>query len=577
MKFDEKFQQKYTKVVIAAVILILAAFMLTPRYWEPGSGGESWKQWAAARILRDAGEFPVIGLGPLYVIYLELFSFFDYPLSMNLEHIITHLFAYMAIFLMLQKFLRSEYALLLTIAWIPKLAVVEPGGTVAGIGLLSLYLMRIKNSLNNEDYLPLTLVAAALSHSAYVPFLAGHIIGVLIKKWQKHSSLISFSGAFSQKNVLLMSVKIGLISLVILTIAFPPVHYTNHGMVSPEYMPVNPKNPAALTSFMLGNAAYVMRTMPESEWIYQDWYFTHEKAYGGAASLLQAIYKKPETVIMNILRSMRLGIQAPAYFFTGTFPGIISLIFWVLPALGLIGLFQSLKEQGSFPLIFSISLGSVAVFGGLLLTAFNPRYIVTLLPLALLTLSHVGLGLYTIRKIRIPLLLGVNSIPSAIKTTRVLIVVSSMLILLTASYPFGKISQIEAVLEHKSFFSGKQPVSMANAHKELLESLHGNPKVLALEGQWITSFTDIDLDNIYQVLALPPFPDPSGETEKKLESLDVIWVSTTWQTERPTMPTQTYLRYILHVKPFLEKKMSEGEWAMKYVEGYGKVYQKVQK
>ncbi len=576
MKFDGKFQQKYAKVFLAAVIIILAAFVLTPRYWEPGGGGESWKQWVAARILREEGEFPVIGLGPLYVVYLQLFSFFDYPLSMSLEHVITHLFAYMAIFLMLQKFLRSEYALLLTIAWIPKLAVVEPGGTVAGIGFVSLYLMRIKNTLNNEDYLPLTLMAAALSHSAYIPFLAGHIIGVLVKKWRKHSPLISFSGAFSRKKLLLILSKIGLIALVILTIAFPPVHYNNHGMVDPKYMPVNPKNPAALTSFMLGNAAYVMRTVPESEWIYQDWYFTHEKAYGGATNLFQAVYKKPETVIMNILRSMRLGIQAPAYFFTGTFPGIISLIFWALPAMGLIGLFLALKKQGNFPLIFSIGIGSMAVFWGLLLTAFNTRYIVTLLPMALLTLSHVGLGLYTIRKFRIPLFSMVSSIPAAVKSTRLLVVASSIFLILTAQYPFGKISQIEAVLGHKAFFSGKQPVSMANAHQELLESLHGNPKVLALEDQWITSFTDIGLDNIHQVLGLPPFPDPSGETEKMLSNLDVILVSNKWKTERATLPTQTYLRYILHVKPFLEKAVNEG-WTVKDVEGYGKVYQKVQK
>ncbi len=576
MKFDEKFQQKYAKVFLAAVIIILAAFMLTPRYWEPGAGGESWKQWAAARILRDKGEFPVIGLGPLYVVYLELFSFFDYPLSMNLEHIITHLFAYISIFLMLQKFLRSEYALLLTIVWIPKLAIVEPGGTVAGIGFLSLYLMRIKSALNNEDYLPLTLAAAALSHSAYAPFLAGHIIGVLVKKWQKHSPLISFSGAFSQKKLLLISAKVGLIALVILTIAFPPVHYNNHGMMDSKYMPVNPKNPAALTSFMLGNAAYVMRTVPESEWIYQDWYFTHEKAYGGATNLFQAIYKKPETVIMNILRNMRLGIQAPAYFFIGTFPGIISLIFWVLPALGLIGLFLALKEQGNFPLIFSIGLGSVAAFGGLLLTAFNQRYIVTLLPIALLMLSHVGLGLYHIKKFHIPLLSRFNSIPSAVKSTRFIIVVSSILLLLTVQYPFGKISQIEAVLEHKAFFSGKKPISMVNAYPELLGSLNENTKVLALENQWIISFTNVDLDNIHQVWSLPPFPDPSGETEKMLSNLDVILVSNKWKTERATLPTQSYLRYILHVKPFLEKAVNEG-WTVKDVEDYGKIYQKVQK
>ena len=315
MNYGIRSQQQYTKILLVIAILILAIFLLTPRYWEPGSGGESWKQWAAARILREEGEFPVIGLGPLYVIYLQLFSFFDYPVSMYMEYIVTHLFTYLAIYFMLQRFIRSEYALLLTIAWIPRIAVVEMGSAVAGIGFLSLYLMSAKNSMRNENYFPLTLSAAALSHSAYIPFLAGHIIGVLVKKWQKHSPLISFSGAFSQKKVLLMSAKMGLIVLVILTMAFPPVRYDNHGMIDLTYAPAQSKDPFSLVFFMRGNAWYTMRNFPEEDWINQDWYFTQEEAFGGATNVFHAIYNKPETVIRNILTTIRLGIQVPAYFF----------------------------------------------------------------------------------------------------------------------------------------------------------------------------------------------------------------------------------------------------------------------
>ena len=49
----------------------LVLFALTPRFWE--TGGESWKAWAAARILRETGGFPVFSLGPLYVVYLQAF------------------------------------------------------------------------------------------------------------------------------------------------------------------------------------------------------------------------------------------------------------------------------------------------------------------------------------------------------------------------------------------------------------------------------------------------------------------------------------------------------------------------
>ena len=152
-------------LLVAVVVLLLATYVLTPRFWEPS--GEIWKQWAAARILRETGGFPVFSFGPLYISYLQIFQLFDYPLSMQLEYFLTHLFAYIAIFLMLRSVLPATFALLLTCAWIPMIAVLQPGAMVAGIGFTALY-FRGRSSGINKGYLPASLLAAALCRTAFL-------------------------------------------------------------------------------------------------------------------------------------------------------------------------------------------------------------------------------------------------------------------------------------------------------------------------------------------------------------------------------------------------------------------------
>ena len=115
--------------------------------------------------------------------------------------------------------------------------------------------------------------------------------------------------------------------------------------------------------------------------------------------------------------------------------------------------------------------------------------------------------------------------------------------------------------------------NMAGVHQQLLASVNKNSKVLALEEPWIRAFADVHLDNVYHALYLPPFEDKTGKTEKFLGSLDVIWISNNWAREVPSMGTQGYLRYGLHVKPFLEKATVNG-WTVQEVEGYGKIYRK---
>ena len=135
-----------------------------------------------------------------------------------------------------------------------------------------------------------------------------------------------------------------------------------------------------------------------------------------------------------------------------------------------------------------------------------------------------------------------------------------------SSYPYKKKTPASSLLHNPFLLSGK----MAKTHRQLLAGLNKQTRVLALEEPWIRSFADIDLDKVFHALYLPPFKDQSGETEKFLDSLDVIWVSDEFSNKSPSLATQTYLRYELHVAPFLEKAVRRG-WTVEEVEGFGKI------
>ncbi len=652
-------------------VLSLALVVLTPRYWEPSQ--ENWHKWAAARILWETGEFPPPSMGPLYVAYLLPFSLiFKYPFSVTLEYWITHLFSYTAIYLLLQHFIRRRYALLLTIAWIPHLATVEPGGAILGIGLICWYFLPGKSPLRNKSYLPPALVAAGLSHTVYFIFLVGHLIGTFLENRRGLSAANSSSFLVKNKSGQRLPARTLTAMLLLLGLAVMIIPFSapdrNHILMDPTYVPIPLDNPVKTAFFVLGTERYVRRTFPEQEWVYQDWYLSTPQAYGGATTITQAIIRKPETVSRNFITNLASGLQLPLFLLSGAFLGPIALLFLFFPLFGFVGLRKKWKEERNYPQLWSVIIGTSCALIVLALTNFNAaRYVATLLPVGFLLLIHTSSGfsivtkywanqlglraekyrienvkkvdfriigsgillillglaadeqvihqivlqnqelpMFILRQIEIArmsfIVIGailllfnkkINFYREKIKGliqdrperlslilqkadlngTKYLVVTSAILLLLTVHYPFGIAQQFQSVFQGKAFLSGLEPVSLADAYPELQKHLNANTAVLTREYTWVMAFTEVKLDNVYQIWSLPPFPDLSGETEKKLRGLDAIFVSFWLESARPNPGTQTYPRYIFHLKPFLEKARREG-WKEEKIRGYGTIYLK---
>ena len=116
-------------------------------------------------------------------------------------------------------------------------------------------------------------------------------------------------------------------------------------------------------------------------------------------------------------------------------------------------------------------------------------------------------------------------------------------------------------------------VSLSRAYPELLESVDlENTRILTpSDSMWALGLANLRLDGVHTIFILQPFKDDSKDVEKLLNNLDEIWINKYDAIPSYAVSTQSYLRYKLHIEPFLEKKIGNG-WVRKNVKNFGHRY-----
>lgn len=629
-------------------------YFLTPRFWELNQ--ETWKAWSESHILRQTGGFPFFSHGPLYVVYLSLFSFLKYPNSVFVEYILTHVFCYTALFLLLRKMWAPVWSWILLAAWIPHLAILEPTAALAGMGFLALY-MKDHDSTVIADYFPASLIAAAMCHSAFGIFLVGHVMGAFFERQFIQKKFQSFQ----RPGFLEALIKGGLFTLALVTVIHPSRRWDhNHEMMDSTYCPIPLTNPVTDGFFQIGTFYYATRNYPASTLYQQDWYFTHQAAYNGAQTIAQAVFRRPDTVIKNLGENFGGLLRLPLIYVTGAFKRslhldvFLALFSYVICFVGLIVLFHGFREKKSIARGLSMTLGTLSAVTAFMLTIFSPRYVLTLLPVAFVVIqyglaglaslpgfswseaktwcletirrqsrlligtaflfaalvvgvclnqplfkmiSQVGRTLSPIQKIAVwavlvcmmIFLVGFSKVIWGFVKRKEIWILSrrprlvfvnggillmSLLALASAPDLHGWQVQMKAVFTGQPLLvgDGSESLPMATIFKELTSTLNKNTRVLALEDLWIKAHMDVNLENVFNVFYLPPFADSSGTTEKWLNSMDEIWVSTDLTAPRSSVSTQSYLRYDLHIRPFLKKVSDNNTWKGRVIKGYGEVW-----
>ena len=562
--------------------LLVAAFfiLLTPRGWEPG--GESWSAWTAARILAETGGFPVFSRNVLYTAWLVPFLQIPFPFSQDLEYCLTHLFALVCLFSLSRTNLATWKSLLLVAVLTPLLGIVEGGGTLAGIGFLSLYLKTFVTAKPGMwPMLPATLLAAALCHSAFWPFLWLHLLV---------TTYYAVAGRLRRSAVVIdLGSTVGRISLALL-IAFTVSALLlqsgrfdhNHMLVDPRFAPIPLTSAINIGFFQLATWDIVVRVYDPSVWAAKDWYFETPKFFGNAQHFLDVLHNDPGLFFSIVSRHIDNALLLPLYFYSFlpvfwlASPAIFlldALIFLVL----LVGLHTIWRERGTgAALILVIGVG--AIIAALLLTAFSPRYVITLLPVFILIytryLGTSGVGRnhafldHRWLKLGIFLLGGtlvLTNAPFAEGNAQIMegcgaAAPPTALTLATAyqkahRYTCRQVNrfsfQARAVLDNEGFLRVQKGMSPSAAHSSLNRLVSPKTKILSAENTFFSAFTRVAIDNNLQVSSLPPYEDQSQYSKMLLDGVDTFFVSESMSKDEESISTQLFLRYRLHIQPYL--------------------------
>ena len=106
-----------TKFIISTLFIFGAVVLTVFRHWEPG--GENWGYWTFAQIFRDTGKFIILDRSPLYILYLNVFLWLGYPVSVILEFLVTSFIMAISIVILIRPYTGWAMAVFVTLLWLP--------------------------------------------------------------------------------------------------------------------------------------------------------------------------------------------------------------------------------------------------------------------------------------------------------------------------------------------------------------------------------------------------------------------------------------------------------------------------
>ena len=116
MSFQSKSQKKYLEIFIVVLIILSAILYSLLKNWEMS---ESLRSWFFARVFAETGKFIVLDRSPLHMLYLNLFQWMGYPISVIVEHIVTSLIVILALICLFKRYFGLILATFVSLLWIP--------------------------------------------------------------------------------------------------------------------------------------------------------------------------------------------------------------------------------------------------------------------------------------------------------------------------------------------------------------------------------------------------------------------------------------------------------------------------
>ena len=374
------FENFFTYLIIIFTVLIVIF-----SNWE--SSHETWGYWYFARVFTETGRFVIIDRSPLYIIYLNLFSWLPYPNSVNVEYLITTCITVFALVAFFKSYLGVQFALFASCLWIPYLQAAEPPVQKLALAA-SLVAVLIRKNKDEKFYIVLSymlLIFAYLFRQTYLLLL------LMFLAYDIFSSM-RFNGTrnlFSWRAKLLDYWPIILVMILFFWFVTTqsPSHWNNVWFTNTEWFPSNGKTMMDGGGVQARNGIYIFLKYGSFEG--HDFYFTNQEVFNGETSFIGAMFANPtvflQTLIFNfsnLIPQMMERIWLPKT--------NIILIDYINKSILLVGIiygaFRMARDWPTKILVF----GNLALVGATVLALPKWRYMMPMIPIFILAAYWYG-------------------------------------------------------------------------------------------------------------------------------------------------------------------------------------------
>ncbi len=608
-------KKNYSRYFLIIFISILAVFLSMFQGWEMTS--ESWGYWYFARVFSETGGFIVIDRSPLYILYLNLFNWLPYPISVNVEYLVTTTFTMIVIVIFSQRYLGKWIALFAAFAWLPYLQTGEPPVQKLALAF-SLMAIMLRNKNNERIYLTTSYAFLLLSYLfrqtylilIFLLFVAD--IYRIIRRDGGIKALISWRPKLATDWPFV--IVIGIIFWFLFSQSTSP--WNNVWYSSTEWFPGNAKSMASGGALQHFNWIYIQNIY--GTFVGHDFYFTNKEAFSGATNSLGMLLANPVLFAEIIFHNLKNLVPGMGFIWLPKTGFVIFdfLLMHLLFIAIIYGSFRAARDWNTKVLLFS----SLVLVGLTLLAMPKSRYMFPLIPIFIMSLSWYGkilviyikklnpndqklfknFSLFMVIIFILSLLLftitdvsshqfryyfflfcslfafvfafifyiiskcAKNNLNNRLRLILLSLPILTLLcwssidnLIIWAKLP-NKIAS-DITMNKIQLLENRNEVSFKATYSKVQEAICDCKGIMSLESTFLGAFFDVPLNKIYDIWEIPPFGDLNNSPYKKLnpKRVDCILISKALETE-VGMGTNVQIRYQNYIKPYVNKLKSIG-------------------
>ena len=360
--------------LICSLIFVLIVFQISQR---SELAGETWGYWFFNKIFKLDGHFPITERSPIYILYLCLFSWLDYPYSFMVERFFTSLFLITSMMYFFRYYLGRNLAFLATIMAAPFIISSEPPAQALGIGFICLAMIfrsNVKATRFNfsVSYAFFCIAFMFRSTNIFFPiFFLGFDIFSHVKNFRISQAKLILRPRLSDWPLAVV------FGLFLLMANLQSTHrWNNAWFTDTRWFPSTGKS-LRDAGFIGGyNQTYIQQQKKNIS--QQDFYFTNKEVFKGESTMLGAIRANPAFIkkqlkvnVYELLRTFFSFFLLGEMFYPFTSVGILIL------AIGIV--FSDFKPVLQFGHILAFGAAAVASVAVSILVLVNSRYFPPLL------------------------------------------------------------------------------------------------------------------------------------------------------------------------------------------------------